>query len=74
MGRLTGTVISIYPSADKYGGSFGEIQADDGYGKCYVFSGSHVFRNRSHAALGIRVTFEDLMSYATNIDQVDKPE
>lgn len=69
--KLSGVVESLSLSASKYGGSFGEIQGDDG--KMYVWSAGHVFRNGSHPAVGVRVTFKVIGhgSYATNIDTVN---
>lgn len=69
--RRVGTVIAVHPSANRYGGTYGEIACDDG--KHYVFSGANVFRNFSQAVMGARVSFEVVCySYATNIDQLDK--
>ena len=69
--RLCGTVVEAHPSADRYGGTFGEIAGEDG--KTYTFNGGHVFRNCSRASVGAKVLFTVVnFSYATDIDQVDK--
>lgn len=72
--RMTGLVASLWPMprvASRYGGSYGVIRGADG--QPYVFSGGHVFRNMSHPYIGANVTFTVLgLSYATNIDVLDK--
>lgn len=69
--RIVGTIIAIHMSSSKYGGCYGEILGEDG--EYYVFSGSHVFRNMSRKALGVKMSFTVVNhNYATHIDQVDK--
>lgn len=69
---MTGTVISVLASAYHYGGTFGEIQGDDG--QIYCWSSGNVFRNFSHLDVGVRVSFVVVShSYASSIDQLDKP-
>ncbi len=71
MPRLTGTVISFHLSADKYGGSYGEIEASDQ--RHYIWNTSNVYRNFSRLSVGAKVEFEPVdYFYATDIDQTDK--
>ncbi len=69
--RITGVVTSWHASADKYGGSYGEIQTENG--KTYTWNAGNVFRNYSRCAVGAHVSFAPVgFGYATDIDQTDK--
>ncbi len=63
--------MSCHLSADRYGGSYGEIEASDQ--RTYVWNAANVYRNRSHLTVGAKVEFEPVgYFYATHIDQTDK--
>lgn len=68
--RLFGTVVSNHLSDSKFGGSYGEIQADNG--GYYVWSARNVFRNGSFMKIGARCSFTVVgWSYATDISTRD---
>lgn len=66
-----GTVVSLHASEGPYGGSFGEIAADDN--RHYTWDVSNVFRNGTHMRVGQRVLFSVVAyTYATDISAIEK--